>query len=378
MSLEPIWAWICRDLLPAEANAFSEDVSQALLANDTARSELLTRAFQDQVVQRLLEVLAAVAANDKAQRRLSGQIGIPGALEIASEFLGILKSRDALAAIGARLPGHISLLADHQLAAVKALLDAASARSPDILLHGLVLVMSRLTAPWQLIRLATLAAESDIAARIAESPYSAAVTAVLAEVERLVGELQTDLKSGRGIAVIALLKNIHDAARGLRTEMDLSPDTQWGRRLSAIRSQISNLLKSEIESMPGRVRRLLRPRPAKEIAAGSALDAGDVAEAEALIGFVDACRKYAGELAINEMTQRSYSELQQSLETGTPALLDGLRNSDEADRRFRQSQVDAAVRFCAKVFGPEYAASLAKAGEIAANSAHSERKAAKA
>ena len=38
----------------------------------------------------------------------------------------------------------------------------------------------------------------------------------------------------------------------------------------------------------------------------------------------------------------------------------------EADRSFRQSQVDAAVRFCAKVFGKDYAALLSKAAEVAA------------
>lgn len=374
-ALEPIWAWICRDLSPVEAKAFSEDVSQALLANDMGRAELSTRAFQDHVIRRLREALAAAETDDKARRRLAGQIGIPRALEGVNEVLTILKSRDVLAALGARLPGHINVFAEYSLDPVKILLDTLNDRNPDTFLYGLLLVMSRLAAPWQLIRLATKAAESDVAARVAESSYAVAVTIVLAEVERLVGELRADLKSGRGVAVIALLKNIHDAARGLRTEVDLSVDSEWGRQLAAIRTEISNLLKSEIESMPGRVRRLLRPRPLKEISAGSVLDSGDVAETEALIGFVDACRKYASELAINEMTQRTYSELQQYLERDTPALLDGLRNAGDADRRFRQSQVDAAVRFCAKVFGPEYASLLAKAGEVAVNS---ERKAAKA
>ena len=39
------------------------------------------------------------------------------------------------------------------------------------------------------------------------------------------------------------------------------------------------------------------------------------------------------------------------LDSGTRALLDGLRHAGDDDRAFRQSQVDAAVRFCAKVFG---------------------------
>ena len=38
---------------------------------------------------------------------------------------------------------------------------------------------------------------------------------------RLVRELAADLKSGRGIAVAALLKEVHDTLRGLRSETEL-------------------------------------------------------------------------------------------------------------------------------------------------------------
>jgi hypothetical protein len=84
-----------------------------------------------------------------------------------------------------------------------------------------------------------------------------------------------------------------------------------------------------------------------------------------LVEFVGVCRYFAGELAINEMTQRALSELRQYLDSGTRTLLEGLRHAGDADRSFRQSQVDAAVRFCAKVFGREYAALLGKAAEVA-------------
>jgi hypothetical protein len=115
------------------------------------------------------------------------------------------------------------------------------------------------------------------------------------------------------------------------------------------------------------VRRLIRPRPSKDILPGSKLDADEVAETEALIGFVAACRNYASELAVNEVTQRTFGELQHFLESGTRTLLDGLRTSTASERPFRQSQVDAAVRFCAKVFGQEYASLLTKAAEVASH-----------
>ena len=155
-------------------------------------------------------------------------------------------------------------------------------------------------------------------------------------------------------------------------------NSPWSRELTAIRTEISNLLTTEIESTPGRIRRLLRPRPAKEIVPGSLLDAIDVSDAEMLVEFVGACRNYAGELAINEVTMRTYSELHHYLETGTEVLLDTLRHAGDNDRPFRQSQVDAAVRFCRTLFGADYAALLAKAAEIAVQAGAAERKPARA
>lgn len=375
VSLEPIWEWISRDLMAGEAKAASEEIGKLLIADDSARAEQITRGFQDRAVERMQAALDAAASDDKARRRLSAQVATPRAFEDVQAILGALKARDALDRLASQLPGHIKNLAEASLAQVKAWLDSPLYSHPNIFLYALVLVMSRLAARWQLIRLAIKAAGSDNAARVSETPYAVAVTIVLAETERMVAELKNDLKSGRGIAVAALLKDIHDAARGLRTELDLGVDTPWGQKLAHLRADISDLLKNEIESMPGRVRRLLRQRPSREIAPGATLDQSDVAETEALIEFVWVCRNYASELAINEMTQRVYSEVEQYLDAGTRNLLDALRGAGETDLSFRRSQVDAAIRFCAKVFGQEYAALLSKAAEVALTS---ERKAAKA
>ena len=115
----------------------------------------------------------------------------------------------------------------------------------------------------------------------------------------------------------------------------------------------------------GWIARMFDPSFSREIRPNSVVDPNEVAEVEALVEFVGICRYFAGERAINEMTQRALTELRQYLDNGTQALLEGLRHAGEADRAFRQSQVDAAVRFCAKVFGREYADLLGKAAELA-------------
>jgi hypothetical protein len=373
-SLQAIWRWLTRDLVPVEAKAYSEQVSRMLLADDRSAADQLARAFQDRALQRIQEALAAVSSDAKAARRLAGQIGVPQAIEELREIVNVLKAREALAVVGSRLPAMIRNFADAQLDNVKALLDSPVAQHRDIFLYSVVLVRSRLGASWQLIRLAVKAAASDAAARIAETPYAVAVTIVLADVERAVARLRVELKSGQLDGVASLLKDIHDTARALRTEVELG-DSPWARQLAQVRSDVSEMLKEAIETAPGRVRRLLGPRSRKDITAGAELDSIEVADTEAAIELVSLCRNYAGELAANEVTLRVHSELQSYLDTGMSPLLDSLRQASDTDRKFRQSQVDAAVRFSAKIFGPSYAQLFAKAAEVAAQG---ERKAAKA
>ncbi len=372
-SLEPVWSWICRDVLPEVGNRFSEAVTRAHQEDSAAICDQLIRPFQDQVATRVRQMLDESEADDKVRRRMIGQIGTPHALDVARDLLAILAGRDMLTAMGGRLPGHIVNLAEAQLDQVKAIIDAGVANTKGLLQFALVLLLGRLASPWQVIRLAVADADSDDAARIAAMPYAIAVTITLADIERMVEDLKADLKAGRNLAVTSLLKCIHDAVRGVRSELDLAVDSPWGRQLAAIRSEVSSALKMEIESTPGRVRRLLRPRLAGKPATAARLDPGEVAETEALIELLGACRHYASELAVSEVTLRAYTEVQQYLDTGTRVLVEGLRGAEAADRPFRQSQVDAAVRFCAKIFGAQYAAVLGKAAEVAVNS---ERKAA--
>jgi hypothetical protein len=232
-ALEPLWLWVSNTLMPEETKAYGAHVEHALMAGDTDSAEEQARGFQDLVAARITQMLES--ADDKERRRLNVQLGTSRALADVQALRGILYSRNGFAMLGAQLPGHITSLTGPVLENVKAQLDSPMAVKSDLFLYSLVLVMSKLAAPWQLLRLATKAANSDTAKRIAETPYAVAVEMVLEEVDRRVRELAADLKSGRGIAVSALLKEVHDALRGLRSELDFSPESAWGKQLSTLR-----------------------------------------------------------------------------------------------------------------------------------------------
>ena len=365
-SLSPIWQWLVRDGIPEQAQKLDAALSQA--AEHSGGVEPAIKAFQ-------LAAAGAIASMTSGgpESRSLGRIGAPSVVEDLTHVGAVLGARDALEALGNKLPRLMRAFGDPQIAATMEALNVPSLQSSQVLPFALSLVTQRLGAPWQIVRIAIKMAGSDDEIRVATTPFGVAVTMAIHDIAGVASHLRADIKGGRFDDISNHLKTVHDGIRGLRTELDIRSDSVWGRQLASIRVEISSALKSEIESVSGRVRRLLRQRPDKDISAASRIDPIDVDETVALIDFVATCRNYASELAINEVTLRTYSELQHYVEQSTEALVASLRTPDHRVRAFRKMQVDAAVRFCEILFGLDYASLMGKAAD---NAVYVERKAA--
>ncbi len=358
-SLEPVWLWLSK---AAVVDAAAE-LGQTLSAGGGV--DQAVRKFQIAASQAIAAAISPSSRGDDRVRSL-GRVGSPTAVEDLPAIGIIFANREALEVLHSRLPKIIRAFTEQQIASVKGQFDQVpSLQKPDVLPVSMAVVMQRLTSPWQIIRLAISIVGSDEESRIASSPFGVAVTMALDDLARLVDELRTDIRRGNFDKSAHHLKTLHDGLRDLRTELDTRSDSQWGRQLSALRTDVSNTLKSEIESVPGRVRRLLRQRSDKDINAGAKLDPAEIDETAALIDFVAHCRNYAGELAINEVTLRAHSDLQHYVESATEALVESLRTGDARIRAFRQLQAETAIRFCESIFGHEYAALMTKAAEMA-------------
>ena len=369
-SLLPVWQWLARDGAPGEAREFEIMLANAVTSPEIERA---TRKFQVVAAEKIVKLATPVPGGDTP--RVLARIGPPSVVEDMLPIGSVLRARDAIDTFGAKLPSYIRDFTDAQSAVVNGALNVPSLVTPQVLPFVLSLVMQRLSASWQIIRLAIKVAASDDEIRVAATSYGVVVTMVIHDLSRVAANLRADIRRGQFDNVSEHLKTLHDGVRGLRTELDIRNDSAWGRQLASIRTDISNSLQSEIDSVPGRARRLLRQRPDKDISASTKLDAADVEETAALIDFVAVCRTYASELAINEVTLRTYSDLQQYVEKSTESLVQSLRNGDAKVRAFRHQQVQAAIRFCEILFGQDYASLMSRAAE---NAVVGERKTSKA
>ncbi|MGJ4885704.1 MULTISPECIES: hypothetical protein [unclassified Bradyrhizobium] len=362
-SLLPVWQWLGREGAPERYAEFEAAMS---VSGDSSREvEMTARKLQRAAAEALMNLVGPNATGDR-QRALA-RIGAPSVIEDLLPIALVLQNREALDGLNGRLPGIIRVLGDSQIASVTEAINVPSLQTPSMLPFALSLVMQRLAAPWQIIRLATKIAASDDEIRVAATPFGVAVTIALNDLAGLASVLRADIRRGHFSDLGDTLKTLHDGVRGLRTELDLRSDSNWGKQLTAIRADISNALQSEIDSVPGRVRRILRQRADKDIPAGAGVDGSEVEEVAALIEFVAVCRNYASELAINEVTLRTYSDLQQYVEKATEALVQSLRSGDARARAYRQSQVSAAIRFCHVLFGNDYAQLMSRSAENAMN-----------
>ena len=355
-SLQPLWQWLMR----AGASAQVEEFEAALMkvGEDAEPPEAALRTLQLAVADAIFQITSPSGGDNP---RALARIGPPNVIEDLLPIGSVLQARDALDALAGRLPMSLRVFGDSQIASACEALNVPTLQTPQLLPFALSLLGQRLTQPWQIIRIAIRMAASDDEIRVAATPYAMAVTIALHDLFCLVVTLRTDIRRGQFASVPDHLKALHDGVRGLRTELDLRQDSTWGRQLASIRAEISDTLQSEIDSVPGRVRRILRQRSDKDILAGARIDGTEVDDTAALIDFVGVCRTYASELAINEVTLRTYSDLQQYVEKATEALVQSLRGGDFRARAYRQLQAEAAIRFCEALFGREYASLMRRA-----------------
>jgi len=372
-SLLPVWQWLLREGAPDLAREFELTLSRGPETGTSSEIEVAARKLQLAAADAILKIAMTAPGTD--QRRALSRLGPPDLIEDLPSIALVLKAREAIETLNGRLPSYLRIFNDPQIVSTSSALNVPTLQTPQLLPFALSLVMQRLAAPWQIIRLAIRMAASDDELRVAATSYGIAVTIALHDLSCLAATLRTDIRRGHFDNVTEHLKILHDGVRGLRTELDLRNDSAWGKQLASIRADISSALQSEIDSVPGRVRRLLRQRADKDIPPGAQVDTSEVEETAALIEFVAVCRTFAGELAINEVTLRTYSDLQHYVEQSTEALVQSLRASEGKNRAYRQSQVAAAIRFCDLLFGPDYASLMSRAAE---NAMTGERKSSRA
>ena len=256
-SLSAIWEWINQVVLPTMAREYCDRTKQLIASNKPQEAELIAAGFQSKVIKSLEGILATDAGVEGAQHGLAKFTSSRASFNDLRKVLAAFRMCESLVAFNEALPAKIDDLGGATLASVRTLLDALVAKHPDALPFGLTMVTKRLTAPWQLLRLATKAAHGHDPDEIAATHYAISVSMVLDLIDDKRLALHHALKSNRVPFAKGVLTEIYDIERAIRARIDRIENSDWGRRLDEVMAAVEADLRSEIDTMPGQLHHIL-------------------------------------------------------------------------------------------------------------------------
>lgn len=350
-SLRPIWNWISRDVLGEAMNDFE-------LKGDLA-------GLIEAVMPTLRETVGA--PQDLALRRTIAQMGGARVFEDLRDMVVVLQNQEALKTVSDRIVGPIGQVDEHHARFMTAALTPFARVNSPLTPYAVAMMLPKLSVPWQIIRVAIFACESDSGPQIAQTPYRAVIELMLADIERLMIRAEQARSSHNDELLATATGDFAVYVKTLLTEIELLPEQLWSRRLSALRARMARLLAPDLEGLPGRIRALLRARPIEHSGRKAAIDEHERASIEAYLNILMVARSSASELALNEVTMRVFNEVQAYLDAGLPPLIEGVRGLGGEDRAHRLLQLDAAVKVAYRVRGPVFATLLAKSIDVASN-----------
>ena len=177
-SLLPVWQWLIREGAPEQAREFEAALARVKETGTASALESAIRKLQLATADAIFKIAAPMAGGGDKQRALA-RIGPPAVIEDLLPIGSVLQAREALDTLNGRLPSFLRVFAESQIASIGPSLNVAPLQTPQLLPFALSLVMQRLSAPWQIIRLAIKMAASDDEIRVAATSYGIAVTIAL-------------------------------------------------------------------------------------------------------------------------------------------------------------------------------------------------------
>ncbi|MEP3049653.1 MAG: hypothetical protein ABJL55_17515 [Roseibium sp.] len=362
-SLDRVWKWISRDLMPMDVRLVLEQAGNAAVSGE--RIDFLVQALRTRSVDALGEALHGSTQSDKERRRIKMELGGERGIAELNDIQKIFAAERWLLPFLQAMPDRIN---EHRLKKdqdVLRLVNKCSARFPDhvaILAAGLV---DRTEAPSALCSFAGRLAGDDDPKTIANSQFSPFVDVVMSEAERLhILALDHRNHNPDPVAFSNALSEYHSLVRGVERDFDLTVTGAWHRRLSDTKRGISDVVTRELNNAHGAVRRALQ---VPKIDKNGQLETNQLAIDDAVraLRVVSMVRNASETFAVNDIGRRTRQAVEQTLEIVTRSLISDLGKLNGPQLEAQQSAADVSIMLSEIYFGEEYASQLRRSRQSA-------------
>jgi hypothetical protein len=363
----PIWLWLSRSVIPAEAEAYGKDIRKAVFA----------RRFEDAMLRAgdfwplAGEAISAALAKDRQTARAI--LGSDGALDDALDIASILRVGALMLEVQAILPKPTPSLSEDMLWSLRRVYDGVVAQHSDAAPFVSVIAMHRLTRPWEVLKLPLQVARQTQDTLIASTDMGLAGDVLFADME----DSRSFLMSIRHPqfdpeALIAHLAAFTDISSAIVKEVEILRRGRWGQRLLKDRAAVGAVMDEFMERVPKEIAGAL---PSHKSGYGSGPRVPDftrppdperVARALRYAKVLSGTKLYAVPGSFGAKHQDAVDEAGLILRSYNEDLLKELRTATGERRTVVESQYRLALELTALVFDGNEADFLRRRGKAAA------------
>ena len=361
-SFDVIWNWVKRDIAtPEHIQKLAMDCAELEKHEISKHSAEICAALIAAVKARLKVVSRELGGEQKLSNHLGGEIVYKDLLDVLISAERIMPLKPILS----RMPKEVASWSSPEGAEAYKLISQYVQQAPLRTSWLFSAVSKKLLSPRLRIQLATKLSGSDDAIQVAATVYAPAVQHMLVEMDAHVAVVDERLKEFSGLhEALEHLRTWSTLAKAVDVELEVSTQCAWGGALTEMKKRMSRILKSEVESAPGLVRKALRAPKSGE---NESVDSNLIADAVRASQIFHQAELAKDNLAMNGPIAEARKELDQSFEILTKSLVERTRQAIGPDAEALQELGSAAQDIAKNLFDPDFADSLGRQLKAAAS-----------
>ena len=343
-----LWTWISKDL-----------VAPGILKFEVERS-ITSGALRTMIAKEMSDVVVSARGNPDVRRKYIGRAGGERNFEEFEDIAIIMRRAKEIERFDEILT-EMEGLNDSALIPQLARLVTEMARIDSRFPHYIaVLIHLKTGTTAKLPKIAVTGAGSEDVKAIASSPYFALIDIVLAETERASMRVLNGLRQLKPDGTLSpALREFAMTSRNLRALLNLDQTNhEWSRRLTEMRSKLSEGITRELSDLPRLVRASVKTLRAFDQRKLGLPDPVDVDKAYLLLELLAAARLSSTELGVNETILRVASDSEAYLDHTTRILAEDARNAMGDQRNTVRAYGEVATRMTELLHGTARANTL--------------------
>lgn len=358
--LSKMWGWLGRHIA-------KEVVEEARRCRKPA-SDPVWYDFRHRAAQALAEAVARADRVPKDMTALDKRFG-PDCRSMLHDAVVLLKFSQEIDESMAEIPAVVDDLDPELCEHIRALHEELMANTPESAVWILLLVMGRLTSPWQIFRVIEKIGRRADDLVVSKTELAAIGDTVLADTGYFAGRLkQPPANRAEAEIYFETFERYVGYSTGMVQEFGIRKDGRWGRSLFGLRAEASTNVEKVMEKVPLALDTGL-PEPHRgksgRVIPAQLPPTAAIERADGLLYFLFRAREYANAAAIASAQKRIYDQAEKRMLEAGKMLVDLVAKSEGQSRIGAEEALEITASLL-EAAGSEEAASLLRRRGIAA------------